>query len=102
MQVEEEPLDNLEIDNEDQTPQFDSITADHKIIQLFNNFIPRVLIPLENLFDHNDVPKNPLSDSPDKNIEIYNIGSFEEIKNVNIFASLSMEAKEKYLSLLKA
>jgi len=61
-----------------------------------------VLIPLENLFDHNDVPKNPLSDSPDKNIEIYNIGSFEEIKNVNIFASLSMEAKEKYLSLLKA
>lgn len=59
-------------------------------------------MPFEKLFDHNDVPKNPLSDSHEENIEIYNIGSSEEIRNVKISASLSMEAKEKCLVLIKS
>ena len=54
------------------------------------------------MFYQNDVPKNPLSNSPEENIEICNIGSFEEIKNIKISTSLLMEAKDKYLALLKA
>lgn len=101
LQVEEEQLHNLEVDNENQTPQFDSKIANHNIIQLSKKLIPKGLIPLEKLF-YNDVPKNPLLDSLEENIEIYNIGSSEEIRNLKIYTSLSMEAKDKYLALLKS
>ena len=33
--------------------------ADKEIIQLKNNSFPKGLVPLEELFDHNDVAKNP-------------------------------------------
>ena len=75
--------------------------VDHSIIQLSNNFIPKGIVPFQNLFDHNGVPKNPLSNSLEENFEIYNIGNSEEIINVKIFASLSIEAKEKYLAPLR-
>lgn len=37
------------------TSDFSSKIVDHDIIQLSNNFIPKGLIPLEKLFDQNDV-----------------------------------------------
>lgn len=77
MQVEEEQLDNIEIENKNQTPQFDSKIVEHRIIQLSKKFIPKGLITLEMIFYHNDVPKNSQSDSHEENIEIYNIGSSE-------------------------
>jgi len=102
LQVEEEQLDNLENNNQYPIPQLDTKIVDHSIIQLSNNFIPRGLITLEKLFDHNDIPRNPLPNSPKENIEICNIGSYEDIREVKIFSSLSIESKNKYLSLLKA
>ena len=45
------------------------------IIQLKNNFIPRGLIPLEKLFDQNDVAKNPKVKPVDDAIEDKNIGT---------------------------
>ena len=34
--------------------------ANHKIVQLKNNFIPKGLPPLERLLDKNDVPHKPI------------------------------------------
>jgi len=65
--------------------------VDHSIIQLSNNFIPKGIVPFQNLFDHNGVPKNPLSNSLEENFEIYNIGNSEEIINVKIFCSPPLE-----------
>lgn len=63
--------DNLDMVNPQATndPELNSKIADHDIIQLSNNFIPKGLIPLEKLFDYNDVPRNPPSISPKDDIE---------------------------------
>ena len=50
--------DNLDMVNPQvfDDPELNSKITDHDIIQLSNNFIPKGSIPLEKLFDHNDVP----------------------------------------------
>ena len=45
------------------------------IIQLKKNFIPRGLIPLEKIFDQNDVAKNPKVKPIDDAVEDKNIGT---------------------------
>jgi hypothetical protein len=38
-----------------QRPKFRNKIGDHEIVQLSTNRIPKGLVPLERLFDHNDV-----------------------------------------------
>lgn len=45
-----------------------------EIIQLSNNFIPRELVPLEILFDSNDVAVKPRIQPSDNELEDYNFG----------------------------
>lgn len=66
-----------------------------------NNFIPKGLIPLEKLFDQNDVPKNPQLISTQDDIEEVNIGTNDEIKKIKICASLDPEIKDQYLKFLE-
>ena len=63
------------------------------IIQLKSNFIPRGLIPLEKLFDQNDVAKDPKVKPADNAIEDINIGTKENPKIVKL--SKNLPAKEK-------
>jgi hypothetical protein len=49
---------------ESKKPKIKRKMGQHDIIQLPNNYIPQGLVPLENLFDHNDVPYKP--DKKDK------------------------------------
>ena len=58
------------------------------IIQLKNNFIPRGVIPLEKLFDQNDVAKNPKVKPIDDAIEDKNIGTEENPKIVKLSKKL--------------
>lgn len=51
-----------------------------------NNYIPKELIPLEKIFDNNDVSKTSLSSSQQEDVEDCNIGTNEEIRNVKILA----------------
>lgn len=67
-----------------------------------NNFIPKGLIPLENLFDQNDVLRNSQSISSQDDIEEINIGTNDDIKNIKIYASLDPEIKPQYLKLLQS
>ena len=48
------------------------------IMQLENNIIPKGLVPLENLFDNNDVARNPKITANDEDIEDCNIGTQED------------------------
>ena len=53
------------------------------IIQLKSNFIPRGMIPIEKLFEQNDVAKDPKV-QPTKNVvEDQNIGTEETPKIIN-------------------
>jgi hypothetical protein len=46
---------NLNVE-ESQKPKIKQRLVQHDIVQLPNNYIPRGLVPLENLFDHNGIP----------------------------------------------
>jgi hypothetical protein len=54
------------------------------IIQLKNNIIPKGLVLLENLFDENDVAKNPKITASKEDVEDYNIGTKAEPKMVKL------------------
>lgn len=83
------------------TSYFKNQVANHDIIQLSNNFIPKGLIPLERLFDQNYVLWNPQSISLEDDIEEINIGTNEDIKNIKLCASLEPNIKAQYLKLLQ-
>ena len=78
----------------------DSI-ADHKIVELKENFIPKGLVPLERLFSKDDTLLKPTLQTTEENIIDYNIGSEAEPKMIRMSKSLSEEEKKKYIILLK-
>ena len=78
----------------------DSI-ADHKIVELKGNFIPKGLLPLERLFSKDDTLLKPTLHTTEENIIYYNIGSEYEPKMIRMSKSLSEKEKKKYISLLK-
>jgi hypothetical protein len=57
---------------------FQNQIAGRDIVQLKNSIIPIGLVPLEKIFDNNDVEKNPKITANDENIEDCNIGTQEE------------------------
>ena len=70
------------------------------ILQLKDNVIPRGLIPLEELFDQDDVAKKPSLVPTDKGVEDVNLGTADKPKLVKLSKALSPEVKEKYVKLL--
>ena len=75
--------------------------ADQNIVQLPNNYIPRGLVPLEELFDHNDIPFNPAKKEQDPTIREKNIGSQSHPKLINIPTELTADQRSKFFSLIK-
>ena len=71
MHIDQENL-NLE---ESQRPKLKEKLGKHDIVQLTSNHIPRGLVPLEELFDHNDVPFKPMKKEKDPAVQEHNIGS---------------------------
>ena len=62
---------------------------------------PRGLFPLENIFDPNDVSKEPQLVPSCEDVEYVNIGIEDHPKIIKISKTLSHEAKYKYISLMK-
>ena len=58
-----------------------------------NNFIPKFLVPLEQLFDKNDVPTKPIVLPKDENIEDCNLGTKQEPKCIKSSIDLSPQLK---------
>lgn len=75
--------------------------VDHDIIQLCNNYIPKELVPLEKLFDENDVSRFLISNSQQENIQDCNIGTTKEVRNIKILATLPQDIRDKYIKLFK-
>jgi hypothetical protein len=73
----------------------------HDIVQLPNNYIPWGLVPLEKLFDHNDVPYKP--DKKEKNhvFHEHNIGSQNHLKFINLSVELTIDQRSEYFSIMK-
>jgi hypothetical protein len=70
-------------------------------MHLKNNIISKGMVPLENLFDENDVARNPRITANDEDIEDCNIGTQENPKIIRLLKTLSPEIKQRYISLMK-
>jgi hypothetical protein len=75
--------------------------ATHHIVQLPNNHIPKGLVPLEILFDRNDVAvKGKVSDD-DVDVAECNIGIEKDPKLVKLSSNLPREQRDDYAELLR-
>jgi ribonuclease HI len=75
--------------------------VDHRMLVLKSNQIPKGLIPLERLFDQNDIPvKSTLQPQPEE-VEDCDIGTEKESRVVKISKFLPPKVKVKYKNLLR-
>jgi hypothetical protein len=98
---QENQNDHTWIMQEGEDPQeFQDKIANHHMLVLKNNQIPKGIIPLEILFDHNDMPlKSTLQPQPEE-VEDCDIGTKEEPRMVKISKYLPPKMKGKYTDLL--
>jgi hypothetical protein len=80
---------------------FKNHIVDKDIMYLKNNSIPKGLVPLEKIFDNNDVARSPKITANDEDVKDYNIGTHEDPKIVNLSKTLIPEFKHRYISLMK-
>jgi hypothetical protein len=75
--------------------------ANHHIVQLPRNHIPKGLVPLERLFDGNDVAVKGKVSTDDADIIECNLGTEQNLKYVKLSRNLSEEHRKKYTKFLK-
>jgi hypothetical protein len=75
--------------------------ANHHIVQLPRNHIPKGLVPLEILFNGNDVVIKFKGPTEDVDVVECNIGTEEDPKFVKLSRGLSREQRAEYTDLLK-
>jgi hypothetical protein len=75
--------------------------AKRNIVQLPSNHIPRGLVPLERLFDRNEVSLKGETSEDDTGSIQCNIGTESEPKFVKLSRSLTEEQRSEYIGLLR-
>ena len=65
--------------------------VDQNIVQLPSNYIPRGLVPLEELFDHNDIHFKPSKKEIDPAVQVKNIGIQIHPKLINLSTELTTD-----------
>jgi len=75
--------------------------VDHHIVQLPSNHIPKGLVPLERLFDINDVAVKVKGSTKSADVTECNLGTEEDPKYVKLSSSLSKEQRDEYVKILK-
>jgi hypothetical protein len=73
----------------------------HHIVQLPSNHIPKGLVPLERLFDRNDVVVKIKVSTENVDVTECNLGTEEDPKYVKFSSSLSKEQRAEYVKLFK-
>jgi hypothetical protein len=71
------------------------------IVQLPSNHIPKGLVPLERLFDRNDVAVKVKGSTDNDDVNECNVGTKKDPKYVKLSSSLSNEQRVEYVELLK-
>lgn len=79
-------------------PDFEA--TEIEILQLKDNNIARGLVPLEELFDQDDVAKKLTMVPTKKGVEDVNIGVADKLNMVKLSKSLSPEMESKYIALM--
>ncbi len=72
------------------------------VLQLKNNVIPKGLIPLEELFDQDDVARKPTLQPIEKGVEEVNVRTTANPKMVKLSKALPRKIKDKYISLMSS
>jgi len=72
------------------------------VLQLKDNIIPKGLIPLEELFDQDDIARKPTLQPTEKGVEEVNIRTTANPKIVKLSKALPQKMKAKYISLLSS
>jgi hypothetical protein len=105
--IEEFSNISIDQDNEDGEEEIhvvevlqDTIVG-HKNIELKTNHMSKGLIPLERLFDHNDVSKKVVIQTEETNVEDCDISLYVNPRLVKISRKLSQKHKESYVELMK-
>jgi len=80
---------------------FENQIAGRKILQLKSNFIPRGLVPLEQLFDQNDVPTRPTIQPKEEKVQEHNLGTSSEPQMIRLSKDFPEEKKKKYIKLFR-
>jgi hypothetical protein len=88
-------------ENDVEPDELNKNEEDSGILQLKNNVFPRGLVPLEDLFDFNNIAKKHKIEARGKEVEDCNIGTEEEPKILKLSKSLPPEQKRKYIELFK-
>jgi len=70
------------------------------VLQLKNNVILKGLIPLEEIFDQDDVARKPTLEPKEKGVEEVNIGTTPTAKMVKLSKALAPKIKDKHISLM--
>lgn len=89
------------VGNKLQLLQIDLEKEEFHTLQLKDNILPRCLVPLEELFDFNDVAKKPKIEPTGTEVEECNIGSEKDPKMIKLPKSLPTAEKQKYIDLFK-
>ena len=71
------------------------------IVQLKSNHIPKGLIPLESLFDQNDVARDPKVEPATDVVEDINSGTESDPKIIKLSKKLPAKEKEGYVNLMR-
>ena len=87
MQIDQE---NLNMEESKQLKLKDKV-VDQNIVQLPRNYIPRGLVALEELFDHNDIPFKPAKKDQEPAIQEQNIGIQIHPKLINLSTKLTAD-----------
>jgi hypothetical protein len=66
------------------TSEFSEYMARHKVLKIKNKFTPKGLVPLEQVFDKNDVPIKPTVLPQYANPEECNIGTKRDPKSIKL------------------
>jgi len=90
-----------DVDNLEHVEIDEIISEETEVINLKDNFLPKGLTPLEDLFDSNDVPRKPKMEPLKFDIEECNIGTDKNHKLIKLSKSLPSTKKVKYIELLK-
>jgi hypothetical protein len=104
-----EEFSNISIDQDDEDAEAEIHAAEvlqdtivgHKIIELKTNHLPKGLVPLERLFDHNDVSRKVVIQTEETNVVDCDISSDANLRLVKISRKLSQKQKEAYVELMK-
>jgi hypothetical protein len=81
--------------------EFQDNIANHRMLILKNNQIPKGLIPLEILFNHDDIPLKSTLHPQREEVEDCDIGTKETPRLVKVSKYLPPDIKSKYDEFLK-